>query len=492
MNNLNLEYFFVSKSPRPFSINPLHSDSMSNAVVMDALVGTLVKFGNAEKFEPYLASSWEYSRDQLEWKFPIRQNLTTKNGFLINAKTYVDSIQRQARVLKSWGSLLQFDRLEGWQEFKNSETNKISGIYFTEQNEVVFKFVRKPKLFLDLLNCAYFGFYSPENYDENENWKLSQDFDFSGSHFLTKLDAKKNEISIEKREGWFSNLEETPKKITFKFVQSVNQSINSSKIQIFQTGDIDHVDNSKFSIIRAPHEFLCALVLSPKRNSGFKNLNARRAFAKKLRKNLKRLDFQSMRAEISDRFCADNKVPDDVVHKVLNSEENFEFKDAQLTLVNLASVLSVSESDQLIEKIVQTLNEMNIALKILSPAEIGEGWMEKVLSDEKFDMRLVSVLAGKEISNLNNELMFCTKMGVRFPDPNGRMCDLIREYELAERDVDENYEQAFYEILYDEACVIPILNLRTSWIYSNSISIQPSAFVPPYPRFDRLRLLRKS
>ena len=57
----SLQFHFVSEAPRPFSLNPLHSDSTYNAVVMDSLVGTLVKYNLSGRYEPFLASSWSAS-----------------------------------------------------------------------------------------------------------------------------------------------------------------------------------------------------------------------------------------------------------------------------------------------------------------------------------------------------------------------------------------------------------------------------------------------
>jgi hypothetical protein len=86
-----LNYIFHRPEMAPevsFSLAPSHSDSFENQTILNALVGTLVKYDVSGRIEPYLASSWSKSKDGRRWEFALQDHLECEDGTPITASSY--------------------------------------------------------------------------------------------------------------------------------------------------------------------------------------------------------------------------------------------------------------------------------------------------------------------------------------------------------------------------------------------------------------------
>ena len=80
--------------------------------------------------------------------------------------------------------------------------------------------------------------------------------------------------------------------------------------------------------------------------------------------------------------------------------------------------------------------------------------------------------------------MFCSKLGISFPDPSGKICELVENYNYGD-DIAE-YIRKFNQILFDDAVVIPIKHFGMKWFISERIDL---ASFPPTnvsPLFEKI------
>jgi ABC-type oligopeptide transport system substrate-binding subunit len=457
---------------------------MSNATVMNALTGSLVKYDSTGQFTPFLAESWTISKDELIWTFTLRSHLKCSNGSAITAENYAQSIYRQAKILGTMGSLLQFDRLKGWEEFLSGSKDKIAGIRFHE-NQLIFEFKRKPQGLLSLLQSGYFSYYSPDNYDSKGEWKDDTEIISSGAFALSRISADKMEMTIEKRPEWFSVSSETPERIRFLYAENFSDVPGNEDSNIIQTDIPDHFDESKFQAVKGIPSFVVALVLSPLKDGPLKNPASRQAVLSKIYKKLEVLPKPSERSIISTNF---NYLDHPSIQLPQSEDTPLQLHSTSpLLLMDMASFLSESEHSFLQNLVLSTMKEFGLNVETKQPKDIGSDWLSKALSDEYFDMRLVSVQVGGNVSNMNNQLMFCTNLAIRFPDPSRKICSLIDHYDKNELAVDQAYIDKFYSILKEDACVIPLFHTGITWLYSKDICMDSVSAKSDYPRFDLLR-----
>lgn len=138
------------------------------------------------------------------------------------------------------------------------------------------------------------------------------------------------------------------------------------------------------------------------------------------------------------------------------------------------------------------------ALKsILAPQGLSITFPDLDLNDRKvaeglFDNRLVDIrVSGVSIGTYFHpsayRMMFCSNMGVAFPDPNGAICSLIDQFDRSEEKDLDHYGRKINDQIEHDAATIPLARQSLGWLYSDqfdSASIMP---IPNYPRFELLK-----
>jgi ABC-type oligopeptide transport system substrate-binding subunit len=115
------------------------------------------------------------------------------------------------------------------------------------------------------------------------------------------------------------------------------------------------------------------------------------------------------------------------------------------------------------------------------------GWREKLISNNYYDIRISSVDTGANFLKEGIEMMFCTKLGVSFPDPNNKVCNLIKN--VFDTDVkNQEYGQIFEDIIEKQAAVIPLFHSGVLWLQSTDLLPLTPSIGTNHPRFDNLQL----
>lgn len=78
----------------PPNLDPHGSVLISAKMILDYVLEPLVAFDKDLRIKPLLAESWEVSEDGLNWDFKIKEGVTFHNGNIMNAQSWVYSIER--------------------------------------------------------------------------------------------------------------------------------------------------------------------------------------------------------------------------------------------------------------------------------------------------------------------------------------------------------------------------------------------------------------
>ena len=84
-------------------------------------------------------------------------------------------------------------------------------------------------------------------------------------------------------------------------------------------------------------------------------------------------------------------------------------------------------------------------------------------------------------------MMFCTKLGINFPDPSGRICELVSNGIESLKGIDNSFINQFNQILYEDAVIIPIQHLSSKWFVTNDIDPMSLPKTVIYPQFELIR-----
>lgn len=445
------------------SLNPLDSDRRSNNFILGQVIATLLKVGANGNIEPYIADSWRVNESGLIWTFSIRNNLETESGEKITATSYVENLIRLAKLYLKKKSLILFPKLEGWKEFSEGKKDSIDGIY-SKENAVVFKFTEKPIGILDYLTKVYFGYYDKNNFVDGK-WKNDKKVIASDVYFLNGFDEKN--IFLSKRDSAFTN-KKSPDRVVFHYMSKSDAIADSNKNKIiYSNAGWDSVANDFKKVNIAP-SLMYALVLNPFLKDGvFLDDNNRRFFRSEFRKNQKRILTSYDDTYISDFVYFVNQNQPTLA--TFEPEMKFDSNSRPL------KILFSNKSSKLIEDIKSaltiTLDSLNLSYEFLHDYE-KPSMMKNIQSKKVYDIEFVGVDTGGTMINWAIDMMWCSNMGISFPDFKGTMCNLVNDYSdrnIFEIDID--YQKRFNQIIEDDATVIPLFNRGQSYLVSESINL---------------------
>ena len=481
-NNSKLTYVLPYPAWKA-TTSPFNSDRLPNLTIMHQLVGTLVKYGNSGRFEPYLADSWEVDPSGKNWIFRFRPNLFCEDGSPIEPVTYVRVLKRLLRSYAKNSPPVVFTKLEGWESFLAGKDDAL-GIVAKSNSEVTFSFQSKPLGLLDYLGMPYFGFYSEANFEGNE-WKSSSQIISSGAYSLSKFDLGK-EVVLKKRDEWFSLMPNSPETVQVLFLDFEE----GSKIPAKNTLLVTRLDGSEalpagYTQVAGVPTILTSIVLSPLRStSPFTDLQFRRAFAKKLRDNQKLLNLKPGLSSVTQKFY-----PSWVGNETSVVQVNIKkvpVKNVKTLKVMLHSSMPAQEKTYTKKLLSITLDEFSLPYEFVPESEDLPIWE----FDRTYDIRVPRVNVGGNLLSEAIRMMFCSRIGISFPDPSGRICQSTEQYESEQSSLSfQEYGDLFNRVLLEDAAVLPLFNTGWTWFLSPEVSPQGVSPSMAVPRFDLLELI---
>ncbi|MBK7843541.1 MAG: hypothetical protein IPJ71_07565 [Bdellovibrionales bacterium] len=479
-----------------FSLAPSHSDSFENQTILNALVGTLVKYDVSGRIEPYLASSWSKSNNGRRWEFSLHDHLECEDGTPITAKSYVLKLQQQLRTYAKSGRLMVFDQLEGWLEFTKGRASSILGLKTSGENSIIFEFTREQHELLEFLRMPYFGFWCDRNFVDGK-FRDDNKFTSSGSYLLRSNDNGRR-LLIEKNQKWFSVSKSSPDVISFS-AKDIDETIVNNSRTIVRLGasvpdfPSNHI-GSAFHKVRTAPFLLTAFVLSPLTPSGFFKSKRNRQI---LQSRLQRTSFPDWVSQNAIYPSASfyshlpsierqNPRPPPFTH-FINDEYLYSDQKIIVSLPNRLGSLVCNYIQTLAKELLSGIPDNRIVFETVDSSDPIT--FNKLISNRAFDIRVSTVDIGGNITNSIIDMMFCTKLGVSFPDPSGRICELVTKYKEFSREADEEYIQKFNQVLTEDAFVLPLFHSGLTSLFSEDIDPETIPSGTTHPRFEDFRFI---
>lgn len=436
---------------------------------MKHLVGTLVRYKNGGEFQPYLSSKWNVEDGGRIWKFQIHDGLICENGESISATSYKKSFEKIIPTYRAKSSLPYLDQLIGVGK-SLSPGDPISGIT-SENNTLIFSF-SSPVLsgFLDYLSMPYYGYFCDENFKDGI-WKSAKSIVSSGPFKLSIYGSESKTSVLNIRTDWHltQGLPEAPQAVAIHW-GSEDRAVELEH-SIAQSIDGHFPGTESFQKVLGAPDILFSVILDINQVSPFRDLALRKKFLSVFR-NIQ----TSMPAFVGKNSTTTNTVFIDqklIAENVGNSEEvKFEGEE-----IEVLSIKSESEEVRYIEDIVsKALTQMKIHFKFRRIGEDPEIKNIDKASRTKFSVRIASVFSGATYDSWVTDMMFCSDMGISFPDPSKRVCEVVKsalsgKNKLNRKDIGNRVA----EIVNEDAAVIPVLHIRNAFYFSPDLNVDQVA-----------------
>ena len=262
-----------------------------------------------------------------------------------------------------------------------------------------------------------------------------------------------------------------------------NLKEGAPSIFLVQSENELNLENGLVSCFTIPTS-LYSIIISPK--SGFlRDIEIRRYIQKEVKRELERLVVNTPGILKAQAFFYESRK-----YKNNLKEEQFQFDNSSLPKsISIATFLSNKSEVHSVYK--------SILKKIFSKIGVHLKWETldmKSAEDRKrttetydFDFLAGGVLSDSYPINWAVEMMFCSKMGVSYPDPSGRICKLVERYKNNEIEKND-YAIEFEKIIAEDAVVIPILHGARRWLATPDIDTSKLSPASSVIRFDLVRL----
>ena len=467
-NNLLFKIAIENNKAANFSALISDADFSNNQLFLNSVVGTLVKYGTSGRIESYIANEWTVSNDKKTWIFNLLPNLKSEDNQIIDANLFKKCFEKNLKQLSINSSVIDFDHLLGYDKFKLGKTESIRGL-IAKDLRIEFHFSAPPTDLLELLRMPYFGIWIEDN---NKNL-------ISTSAYRLK-ELLPNKVKLELRKNWF-----TAKPDSF---ENVELSYNQLDEILFKTENPtiiklpfyhENVDIDGMYWIQSPPTRFEGFVLSPYKNNFFNYEQNRHAFLNNLRSQnngYKKSDFMYLSAK-SD---------------VKNNTRNNYLKHSDYNTLTFAlerSSYSETEINSIKELIRLALKNLKLNFEIIF-RDSDKNFFKKTDSNNYYDARITTVDIGGYPDYSTLHMMFCTKLGVNFPDYGDKICALIKKYKIDNEKMNQSFISSFNQILADDAIIVPINHYSEKWLVS---SIIDSKFLPPttrYPLFEKINIIQ--
>lgn len=476
----------IAKKLEPPSFDPLNSDSLVNAIHFEPLIGTLVRLAPSGRYEPYLASSWETSDDKKIWTFKIKKGLFCEDGTPINAENYRHGVHQVLRTFNKHTQLPILRELDGFLAFLNNKAPDIEGIKALTDQTIQFIF-SKPVTsgFIEYLGLPFLGFYCKNNFDEKGFWKSHNSIISSSSYRLEKWDGI-GPVVLAKRNDWPSDSQASPELVTIKLGEPTASDLKRNSTIVLSFGDPDELPKNELVQIPLVPTVLRAITLSTHSSSFFGSQKNRDSFKKALLSTRINTPWDSKSAQEINTFYSGKMAlpPSEKIAPLISIPK--------IPIRILVPANPGKISKYLTTLATSSLELMGLRWRILERKNTQKDLMTELRNDEAWDMRIVGVDTGGGIENQLVKFMFCSKLGVSFPDPNENICNLVSKYENNFGDNISSEEMALYlsefnSIIERDSAVFPILKSGLTWLVSTDLKTEFLSPTTAVPELDRIQ-----
>lgn len=483
--NKHLDVFIASGNGAP-SLNPLDSDGIINAIHVEQVVGTLVRLHHSGRYQAYIAESWENSTDFKQWTFKIKKGLTCEDGSMITAKSFAQSLHRVIRLIKQHSQMPFIERLEEYDQIDKKDS--ILGIAALDEYTLRFKFAKKVGSgLLEYLGLPYLGFYCEANFKSDGKWKDNTKLISSAAYRIDNWSGS-GPVELKLRTEWFPMAQTPPTSITIR-TQKMSE-IKAPKERGFIISFLLEKGTAPegYDAVHLSPSIFHGIVLSPERSEWLKDVGNRRIFRDEFKRQQASIPTPIEGALSVDRFYPHMSAP---IESADLTNQITKMPTKPLLILTVAN--PTKPSQYLTDLVIKTLQSLGIPYELDSRGQNQQDLMKKYRDHSLFDIRPVSVNSGGGIENQLVKFMFCSKLGVAFPDPGQKICGLVDQYETNFGDVVPaaemtEYIKEFDSIVAKVAAVIPVIKTGHTWLLTPDLSKDSVSPTMGIPYFDLINL----
>lgn len=465
-------YFLSNLFGGNLSASILESELLQNAFLTYNSIGKLVRFEN-ENQSPYIAKSWH--REGKTWIFHLWKGLECEDGEKITPSSFKKSIERTLYSQAQNNPVPIFEKLEGFESFKKG--GELKGIVSDDDNFTLqFSFTHEMTSgVLEYLAMSPFGYICSSNFDNNGKWKDESRIISSGGYSL-ELNSGSNSFELFKRKNWPLNPDNAPDRI---FGTSNADHVKDWESAIIINYEIPEEYKKSVEILKGFPMSLMAITLHSSGTGFFSQNLARKIFHKRFRNFQKLNKFESDEAIPTANFYSSQ--PYDI-DQMLSEIEDVNISPPQRLNIKLIQPERSDMKMHAYDLIRKTLESLHWPFNI--DTEPVESFSD--FKSPKYDARVMIHEVGAGALAWGNEMLFCSKMGPEYPDPDGKVCQLTEEFNTGDISY-EKFASRFSEIVAKQSAVIPILNRRYVWYIGNNIDRSTFSPLTNIPPFDILR-----
>ena len=474
MTNVPKILNYIIYSPRsPVTLDLYEAERYEPAIIVQSLVGNLVYYSNQGRYEPRLAKQWERTSPD-KWEFKLHDGLLCENGEKINAESFRESLFRTIRYLAKSGDVPILSDLEGYEQFLSGR-KEISGITFLN-NTIMFKF-RKPVRdgLVQILSFAPFGYICKENLKEDGSWKDETKFISSGPYKIMKVDIG-TEYIIEKRPEWNLDFSKNaPDQIRFLHKMPSEMSENEEWIFDSFTNNVNAPEKlTKYPLVP---EYISPIIFGNLQHGYFSNLNNRLYIKDLIAKHRSNLPETWGPHSRSSRFYPGQN----------NFAKAATASIPKLTLPNYDLVIEGTEPTEDTTPRSYSWNVLKVALNEagIKYKFAGNDSTSKDVNNPNYDIRIRGSSIGGGVEAWGLRVLFCSDLGPNFPDPSGRICKAIVDYE-GDRLSEIEFANRFLETVDSDCAIVPISHYGIQLYLSSGIMRESLSPALAILRFDKM------
>ncbi|MBF0365302.1 MAG: hypothetical protein HQK50_07000 [Oligoflexia bacterium] len=476
--------YIVTDTTKDFSLSIHDSDYSQNTIVMEQVVGTLLKFNHQDQAIPFLAESWKVV-DGLKWIFKLRPNLKCENGEEITAESYVNNFKNIFRMLAKSNELPTFDCLRGWDAFITGKSSDL-GLFVEDKVTIVFSFSKKVEGVEEYLSMPYFGYYASANFNIDGNWANKGNVIASGAYRVASF--SQDEIKLLAREDMFQFKITAPLKVLIQ-KKELNQALKDNKDHtiIAKRGECDLrlLSKSNFTTAKGRPVIAYSLILNPKGSRFFSTIENRQIFIKHFLNEKSLLPLLNSDSELSNDLFLDHPSATSFFEGESNQDQ-FSISNEGPLIIYSPYPTENKECSYIKELICRVCHKLNIQYEFTNaPSDSSKDVIKKLTKE--CDLRISGVHAGTKIDYFIVKMIFCSDLGVSYPDPYNKLGSLTKLYEEGKIDL-ADFQQQFNRIYREDSAVLPVLHSGPIWFVSKEINLNNDNGRIYTPRFDLIEV----
>lgn len=472
-----LSIYFLTGSQSK-SVSVFDSDAIGNLLHMEALVATLVKYGNSGEYVPSLASSWIENEKKTIFRFNFKSQYFDESGDQITPLKFSKCLHLLLKEYSKKSDPPVFSNLIGWDDFKNGKRSIISGV-IADEKFIEFRFSSSISGLLEFLSMPYYGYYNQANFNSDGTWKDNKKIISSGEYYLNNFSNDSISLSLRNQSSAPENSQFTNITIYSKSENQKNFSEDIIGPNLIILDSKTEVSVNEGETIK-PTPTILAMVEINSRSATFqKNKYLKEQLYQHLtgirKKYILESDFITPTEGFFKKISASNY-----------SQSNSILEKTKIRIHKISSAKS-SAYLYLLELIKTHLEKgLNIETEFYS-APPKQTIMERNAPDQNYEIRIKIVDIGYRAENWVLKMMFCSNLGVTLEDPSGDICKLTKDFENGNYLNHSDFEDEFEKIILKDKSIVPFFKTGFKFIYSKSVDPLSLSQTTNVPRIDMLR-----